>query len=135
MGTTDDLRAVIEAIPTRTLAAKLRPLMPAIELRLQSGVHLREIGDALNQSAALDTNVKLATLKNYLQRYRSRQRAGGRQHVLPASEAARAHPPAPPAAAPPIAVTPSMLRELRNKKIDLESYMQIGRSMAKKKGT
>ena len=40
MSKADDLRAVIEAVPTRTLAAKLRPLMPAIELQLQAEVHL-----------------------------------------------------------------------------------------------
>jgi hypothetical protein len=131
---TDDLRAVIEAIPTRTLAAKLRPLMPAIELRLQAGVHLREIVDALNQSAALGAELKFATLKSYLQRHRARQRAGGRQRVLATSEAARALPPRPPAAAAPVVVTPSLLRKMRNEPIDLEALAEIGRSTIKKKG-
>ena len=131
VGKTDDLRAVIEAIPPRTLAAKLRPLMPAIELRLQLGVHLREIVGALNHSAALG-EVKFATLKSYLQRYRARQRAGGRPRVPAAAEAARAHPPALAATAAPVAVTPALLRELRSQPIDLEALAD-GRSTSKKK--
>jgi hypothetical protein len=134
VGETDDLRAAIEAIPARTLAAKLRPLMPAIELRLQAGVHLREIVDALNQSAALGAEMKFATLKSYLQRHRARQRAGRRQRVLAASEASRALPPTPPAGAAPVVVTPSLLREMRNRPIDMEALAEIGRSTFKKKG-
>ena len=127
VGKTDDLRAVIEAIPIRTLAAKLRPLMPTIELRLQSGVRLREIVDALNNSSALDAEMKYATLKSSLQRYR----AGGRQRVLAAAEAARARPPASTA---PVAVTSSLLRKLRSEPIDLEALADLGRSTFKKKG-
>jgi len=134
VGETNDLRALIEAIPPRTLAAMLRPLMPAIELRLQSGVHLREIVDALNSSAALGAEMKFATLKSYLQRYRARQRAGGSQRVPAAAEGARTHPPAPAVAASPVAVTPSLLRKMRNEPIDLEALAEIGRSTFKKKG-
>ena len=133
MSKNDDLRVLIDAIPPRTLAAKLRPLMPAIELRLQSGAHLREIVDALNQSAALGEEMRFATLKSYLQRHRARQRAGGRQRVVATSDAARALPPTPPATAAPIAATPAELQRMRNEPIDLEHYAEIGRSLAKKR--
>ena len=133
MSKTDDLRAAIEAIPARTLASKLRPLMPAIELRLQAGVHLREIVDTLNQSAALGAEMKFATLKSYLQRHSARERAEGRQRVL-ASDAARAPPPTAPATAADVSDTFAMLRKLRSKPIDLEALAEIGRSTFKKKG-
>jgi len=133
VGEINDLRALIEAIPPRTQAAKLRPLMPAIELRLQSGVHLREIVDALNSSPALGAEMKFATLKSYLQRHRARQRAGGPERVLATSDAAHALRPTPPAVAAPIAVTPALLRKMRNEPIDLEHYMEIGKSLAKKR--
>ena len=50
-----------------------------------------------------------------------------------ASDAAREPPPARPAAAAPIAVTPALLRKLRNEPIDLERFAEIGRAMIKKR--
>ena len=134
MGETDDLRAVIEAIPTRTLAAKLRPLMPAIELRLQSGVHLREIVDALNHSAALGRGDEVRDLEELpaaLPRQAARGRPAARPGNLGGGSSASA---APPAAAAPIAVTPSMLRKLRSEPIDLEALVELGKPTVTKKG-
>jgi len=74
MGETKDARALIEAVPTSSLASKLRTLMPAIGRRIGAGVHAQDIVGALNDSGAFGTEVKLTTLRTYLQRYRAAQR-------------------------------------------------------------
>ena len=138
MADTEELTALIEAIPARTLAAKLRALMPVIERRIQAGVRHGEIVDVLNKSGALPNQLKLEALRSYLKRYRKAQRGETlrrpRQAVSEPIVAAKIPPPGPLPAGAPLAVTPAMLRQARNKPIDLELLSEIGRSTIKKKG-
>ena len=139
MGDTEELRALIEAIPARTLAAKLRMLMPVIERRIQAGVQHGEIVDVLNKSGALPNQLKLEALRSCLKRYRKAQRGETprrpRQAACePTATAAKVTPPSPVQAVGQVAVTPAMLRQARNKPIDLELLSEIGKSTIKKKG-
>ena len=130
MGERKDARALIDAIPSPTLASRLRALMPAIERRLEMGVHLQAIVNVLNESGALGAELKLATLRTYLQRYRAAQRAPARRQVSAGGAAA----PAPHPYVRPAAVTPAVLREARCEEIDLHGLAELGKSTFKKKG-
>jgi hypothetical protein len=135
-----ELEALIHSFPGRTLAAKLRRLMPEIEKRIEEGVRLSEIVVALNRSGSLGAEVRLATLKTYLRRFRRERRVGsGRGGRRPAGSPARpANPAAPvlPARPPPApghAVTPSLIRRIRDTDVDLEAYAEAGRALLKTK--
>ena len=130
MGESKDAEALIDAIPSPTLASRLRALMPAIERRLETGVHLQAIVNVLNESGTLGAEVKLATLRTYLQRYRAAQRAPAQRQVSAGGAAAPAlHP-----CVRPADVTPAMLREARSQEIDLHGLAELGKSTFKKKG-
>jgi pyruvate/2-oxoglutarate dehydrogenase complex dihydrolipoamide acyltransferase (E2) component len=139
VGDTEELRARLAGIPARTLAAKLRVLMPVIVSRIDAGVRHREILAVLNENGGVGKEVTLRTLQCYLYRYRKAQRGASPRAATPAErERATAVTEVPPPrstqAAGPLAVTPSMLRQARNKPIDMELLAEIGRSTFKKKG-
>lgn len=149
----DELQRLIENIPGRTLAAKLRRLLPDIDERIKEGVRHQEIVDALNRHGGFGAEVKLATLRSYLFRYRKAEReSGGRRARLRAPPAALLEvqavssppplerPPEPRprlvaelARAPGGAVTPSALREVRDEEVDLEALAELGKSTHRKK--
>ena len=67
MKETDALKSLIDAIPGRTAAAKLRRIMPDIDRRVREGIQHEEIIDTLNANGfALNLN----TFRSYLYRYR-----------------------------------------------------------------
>ena len=67
MNETDALKSLIDAIPGRTAAAKLRRIMPDIDRRVREGIQHEEIIDTLNANGfALNLN----TFRSYLYRYR-----------------------------------------------------------------
>ncbi len=67
MNKTDALKSLIDAIPGRTVAAKLRRIMPDIDRRVREGIQHEEIIDTLNANGfALNLN----TFRSYLYRYR-----------------------------------------------------------------
>jgi len=140
MGDTEELRALLEGIPARTLAAKLRALMPVIESRIEAGVRHHEIVAVLNQNGGFTRKVTPKTLQCYLYRYRKAQRGASprgappREREVAAAVAELPSPPRPIQAARPLAVTPSMLRQVRNETIDLELLSELGKSTLKKKG-
>jgi hypothetical protein len=140
VGDTEELRALLERTPARTLAAKLRALMPVIESRIEAGVRHHEILAVLNQNGGFAREVTLKTLQCYLYRYRKAQRGASPRAAPPKDRemaAAVAEPPLPPRpiqAVRPLAVTPSMLRQLRNEPIDLELLSELGKPTFKKKG-
>jgi hypothetical protein len=128
------LEALIHGFPGRTLAAKLRRLLPQIEKRIEEGVRLPEIVDALNRSGALGAEVRLTTLKTYLRRFRRKRRLGsgrrGRRSPTPPTGPARPALPAP-ARAPGHALTPSLIRKIRDIDVDLDAYAEAGRALLK----
>lgn len=67
------LKGLIEGIPGKTLAAKLRFLMPEIDRRVREGVQHEEIVETLNTHGF---DVNLNTFRSYLYRYRKQLRAG-----------------------------------------------------------
>ncbi len=126
MSETEDLRALVEAIPGRTLAAKLRGIMPAIDQRVRDGVRHQDLVDAL--SAALGQPVRLTTFRSLLARYRRRARAEGRLPAAPDPEPTRGED----APAPPRVTSRADLARLHEEEVDLEELARIGRDLAKK---
>lgn len=74
MDQSDALKGLIEGIPGKTLAAKLRGLMPEIDRRVREGVQHEEIIETLNANGF---NLNLNTFRSYLYRYRKKLRTGG----------------------------------------------------------
>lgn len=66
------LKTVIEDIPGKTIAAKLRRLMPEIDKRVREGIQHVEIIEALNANGF---NLNLNTFRSYLYRYRKKVQA------------------------------------------------------------
>lgn len=67
----EDIKRAILGLPGKTLAAKLRQLMPEIDQRVRDGVGHDEIVETLKQHGI---EVKLETFRKYLYRYRKRMR-------------------------------------------------------------
>lgn len=65
----DALKSLIDSIPGKTLAAKLRGVMPEIDKRVREGVQHEEIIETLNASGF---DLKLNTFRSYLYRYRKK---------------------------------------------------------------
>ena len=131
MGDLGNLTAVIENIPGRTLAAKLRGLLPLIDARIKEGVSYQDIIEALNRHGALNAELKPATLRVYLSRYRKRASAPRVVERAPCQQT--------PAAAAGLAVpsipvpkvrNASDLKRLRNEEIDLDALSCIGKGKA-----
>ncbi len=74
---TDALKSLIDAIPGRTVAAKLRRIMPDIDRRVREGIQHEEIIVTLNANGF---TLNLNTFRSYLYRYR-RAVQGDRQPV------------------------------------------------------
>ncbi len=139
MAETEVLRTLIQSLPGRTLAAKLRELMPDINKRIKEGVRHQEIVDALNEHGGFDQEIKLTTLRSYLFRYRKELPAAARRkhRVAPAgegraavgSEARSERVPAADGtpARPRTVVTPGTLREARDERVDLEALSKLGK--------
>lgn len=72
MNHTEAIKQLIEGIPGKTLAAKLRTIMPEIDRRIREGVQHDEILAALNQNG-FDLN--LNTFRSNLYRYRKKMRS------------------------------------------------------------
>lgn len=82
MSQSDPLKALIDSIPGRTVAASLRRIMPEIDRRVRDGVRHEDIVAALNANGfALNLN----TFRSNLYRYRKQHRT---QTGQPASEPA-----------------------------------------------
>jgi hypothetical protein len=140
---TEDVRALIQSLPGRTLAAKLRDLMPDIDQRIKTGVRHQEIVDALNSHGGFDQDIKLTTLRSYLFRYRQglpaearrrrRAAAAGEEGVTEASRGQServAAADAKPAQVRTI-VTPGALREARDERVDLDALSKLGKATGK----
>lgn len=69
MSDSDALKSLIDSIPGKTLAAKLRGVMPEIDKRVREGVQHEEIIETLNASGF---DLKLNTFRSYLYRYRKK---------------------------------------------------------------
>lgn len=71
------LKSLIQGIPGKTLAAKLRTIMPEIDRRVREGVQHQEIIDALNEQGF---DINLNTFRSYLYRYRKKvSQEGGKE--------------------------------------------------------
>lgn len=68
----EDIKTAILGLPGRTLAAKLRQLMPDIDRRVREGVGHEEIVETLNRHGI---EVKLETFRKYLYRYRKKAKS------------------------------------------------------------
>jgi hypothetical protein len=91
----DDLKSLIDAIPGRTVAAKLRRMMPDIDRRVREGIQHEEIISTLNANGF---NLNLNTFRSYLYRYRKTLQAV--EGAASSSRAASAPDAVLPAAAP-----------------------------------
>lgn len=83
MNQSEALKKLIEGIPGKTLAAKLRQIMPEIDGRVREGVQHQEIIEALNENG-FDLN--LNTFRSYLYRYRKKVRESRRVSEPPESD-------------------------------------------------
>lgn len=90
MSQPNDLKALIESIPGRTVAARLRRIMPEIDRRIREGVQHDEIIETLN---AHGFDLNLNTFRSNLYRYRKKVRV--EQSASPAPELASAATPLP----------------------------------------
>jgi len=63
----DDFKSLLDAIPGRTVAARLRRMMPDIDRRVREGIQHEEIISTLNANGF---NLNLNTFRSYLYRYR-----------------------------------------------------------------
>lgn len=80
MNESEALKNLIRGIPGKTLAAKLRTIMPEIDKRVREGVQHQEIIDVLNEQG-LDIN--LNTFRSYLYRYRKKAQKEGLRNPEP----------------------------------------------------
>ncbi|ECT3230458.1 hypothetical protein D1336_21485 [Salmonella enterica subsp. enterica serovar Heidelberg] len=71
MSETDALKGRIENIRPKTIAAKLRELMPEIDRQVRAGVQHDDIVETLNANGF---DVNLNTFRSYLYRYRKKAR-------------------------------------------------------------
>ncbi|ELA9292957.1 hypothetical protein QUO15_004419 [Vibrio parahaemolyticus] len=74
----DALKELIKSIPGKTLAAKLRTVMPEIDARVRSGVQHQEIIETLNEQGF---DINLNTFRSYLYRYRKKVNQGKAEKV------------------------------------------------------
>ena len=68
-----DLREVIAKVQGRTLASKLRQLMPAIDAKVREGIEHADIIDALNEQGF---SLNINTFRSNLYRWRKAQGVG-----------------------------------------------------------
>ena len=132
MGEPGDLGAVIESIRSRTLAGKLRQLLPLIDERIKNGVSYQDIIEALRTHGGFKAELKASTLRSYLSRYRKRGSASRLDGALRQPTAAVPPQPAVPAVCTPTVRNASDLRRLRNQEIDLDALSRIGRNQGRK---
>lgn len=78
-----DLKHILAMMEPRTKAARLRELMPVILERIAGGVRISEILQTLNQGGM---DITEGTLKNYLYRYRKKQKGVREQPTPPAPQ-------------------------------------------------
>ena len=142
----DRLRSRIESIAATSKSAIFRQLMPVIEAKLAQGVRQAEILEALRGEGI---DVSAATFKSYLNRFRSRDLAEGRDRgSYAAGEAAQAAPerasttPAAGRLESPAAGLPAPVEGINNKgdlararsvAIDMEKLAELGRTTRRNK--
>lgn len=97
MPETDALKHLIDTVPGRTVAARLRRIMPDIDRRVQEGIQHDDIIAALNANGF---NLNLNTFRSCLYRYRKALREEGTPAAVPVLSPAD---PAASAAAPSLA--------------------------------
>jgi len=127
----EELKAIIEAIPGKTLAAKLRRVMPEIDRRVREGVMHEEIVKALNEHG-FDLN--LNTFRSYLYRYRRKLKDAAE---FPSAKAPGAAPISPPATDSPVGKPAEPIRpitnrgelaKVRNADFDLDQLAELGKT-------
>lgn len=69
MTSLDDIEQKLDEVKPKTIAARLKPLWPAIEAKIEQGVAYQDIVDALNEAGFVD--LKVNTFKRTLTRYRA----------------------------------------------------------------
>jgi hypothetical protein len=128
----EELKAIIEAIPGKTLAAKLRRVMPEIDRRVREGVMHEEIVQALNEHG-FDLN--LNTFRSYLYRYRRKLKEAA-ESPTPA-KAPGVAPVSPPATDSPVGKPAESIRpitnkgelaKVRNADFDLDQLAELGKT-------
>ena len=131
MSQTDDLKAMISAMPGKTLAAKLRAVMPEIDKRVREGVRHDELIEMLNIHGF---DLKLNTFRKYLYRYRKKlaeeQQQPARPIPAPASPTAiKSRPDGKPADSPiPTITNRGDLAKVRTADFDLDQLAEIGKT-------
>lgn len=126
-----DLKAAIAAVPEKSLAAKLRKVMPDIDRRLRDGASHESIVEVLRKGGI---TMSLTTFRTNLYRWRKsvEQPSAAPQPQRP-TPTARQHPAAPPAGA-----NESQARRIENKgdivrlrqetDYDMEELARLGRN-------
>lgn len=84
MAGTNELQQRIRELSGETIASKLRVLMPDIDAKIKQGVTHDEILTVLNEQGF---NLKLATFRSNLQRYRKSVATHGRNATRPTTRA------------------------------------------------
>lgn len=80
MHETDTIKRLIDAVPGRTVAARLRRIMPDIDRRVREGVQHDDIIAVLNANGF---NLNLNTFRSCLYRYRKAMREEGAPAAVP----------------------------------------------------
>ncbi len=114
-----DLKSRVLGIEGRTLAARLRGLMPDIDAQVRAGIRHEEIIEAL-KAGGVDLN--LNTFRSYLYRYRRNNQA-----VVPQLANSRAHsqPVAP--GAKPVIGNKGDLARMRERDFDLDELAEAAK--------
>ncbi len=119
MADIQDLKSRVLGIEGKTLAARLRRLMPDIDAQVRAGIRHEEIIEAL-KAGGVDLN--LNTFRSYLYRYRR-----NKQSVAPRPASSKAHfrPVAP--GAKPVIGNKGDLARLRERDFDLDELAEAAK--------
>lgn len=133
------LSSTLVDLPKKSRAALLRPILPEIQKKMQSGVAAQSIVNELNTQG-----IKITAKALYQELYRWRRRdaaSGSRAKSQGASESARVGVSSRLSRSPSIAntVVPSEplqtkgdLRKLREQPVDLDHYARLGKTLKDK---
>lgn len=125
MTTAGDLKALLEGLPEKSMAARLTKLMPTIDARIRSGVSHETIVEALEQ---MGLKVPLTTFRSCLYRWR---KANGRTDdssvQKPKTGAVPKEKSVPDVGAVDRFRNPSDVAKLRTKSYDLDALSEMGK--------